>query len=152
MLLSLATWFCRDNLPFFISIFAFEPFFDLSKLNNMESLDKILKESDYVVQNLKHLERIHAQWIGKLNETDWTDRPLGYENQVSGITMQENAFARETGRYFETLMSEWINSLDLSNTDSVLKLRDSLKFALKILAAKLKDSSEPNSEEPTLNL
>lgn len=125
---------------------------NLSKLNSMESLEKILKESDYVVQNLKHLERIHAQWVSKLNETDWADRPMGYENQVSGISMQENAYSRETGRFLETLISEWIDSLDLSDANAILKLRDSLKTASKILAAKLKDLSEPTPEEPTLNL
>ncbi|MBR5660644.1 MAG: hypothetical protein IKW99_03750 [Bacteroidales bacterium] len=117
----------------------------------MESVDKIIKDSDYVIDNLKHLERIHAQWVKELNESNWTNRPVGYENQLSAIDQQEKAFSRETERYLETRIIEWLSELAFPNADALEKFRDACRSVAKILTAKLKDAVDAPSNDLTLD-
>lgn len=121
----------------------------------MDSVEKTIKDSDFALENLRHLETIHPKWVEELNNTDWTNRPIGYQNQVTAIDDQEKAFSRETGRYLELRVIEWLSSVEFAKDKQKEMLRDAFRTAAKILTSELKDAKEGTKEapkEPTLGI
>lgn len=114
----------------------------------MESVDKVIRESESALNNLRYLESIHPKWVEELKNTDWTDRPVGYQNQLKAVDDQEKAFSRETSRYLELKIGEWLSSIEFADDKETELLRDAFRTAAKILTASLKDSKESTKEEP----
>ena len=113
----------------------------------MKTVEEIHHAVEGCIENLNHLARIHPKWEEALPGIDRELRPVGYENQVKALQMQEDAFDRESKRLLVTSVEEWFASLGEMNASDLDNLKEALKAAQALVSReqkRIQDNQGPN--------
>ena len=113
----------------------------------MKTVEEVHRMVEGCIENLNHLARIHPKWESELPGIDRDLRPVGYENQVKALQMQEDAFDRESKRLLATSVEEWFASLGEMNASDLDNLKEALKTAQALVSKeqkRIQDNREPN--------
>lgn len=104
----------------------------------MKTVEEIHQAVERCIKNLNHLARIHPKWEAELPGIDRDLRPVGYENQVKALQMQEDAFSRESKRLLVTSVEEWFASLGELTAIDLDNLKEALKAAQTLVSKEQK--------------
>lgn len=114
----------------------------------MKTVEEIHQAVERCIKNLNHLARIHPKWEAELPGIDRDVRPVGYENQIKALQMQEDAFDRESKRLLVTSVEEWFASLGELTEADLENLKDALKAAQALVSKeqkRLQDNQETDA-------
>lgn len=114
----------------------------------MKTVEEIHQAIEGCIENLNHLARINPKWKDELPGIDRDLRPVGYENQVKALKMQEEAFDRESKRLLVTSVEEWFASLGELTGADLENLKEALKSAQALVSKeqkRIQDNQEADS-------